>query len=149
MLTAKQKPNDESMLRFADGIMMRNTVSSGKRDIMRDASSACSGTVQSDAYICRNATGHASAVCEAMSAITVPRCMSMFIPYPITTEDTAMGSMGSVCIIVFRAAGSFVRSSDAYTKAVTQQRNAVTGAVSSVPASALPNPESVKILTRD
>ena len=49
ILTAKQKPKAETIPRFADGIMMRNTVSGATGESMRAASSVDCGTAHSDA----------------------------------------------------------------------------------------------------
>ena len=36
------------------------------------------------------------AVCEAIRRATVPFCTARVMPNPITTEDTAIGNIGSV-----------------------------------------------------
>ncbi len=49
ILTAKQKPNAETIPLFADGIMMRNIVSGATGESMHPASIAACGTAHSDA----------------------------------------------------------------------------------------------------
>lgn len=126
---AKQKPRELIMFFLQYGIIILNMTSVLYLDSSLALSIIFWGMACRGAYNCLNAKGHDRADCARTSINGEPLRTSLVIPIPITTEETAIGSKGSVRKAIAVMLLSFLfavrRSRTAYTNPAKVQMQAV------------------------